>query len=134
MHAVRAISITDRSFHGHFDDAAMYPGTNLTQDINQIGTLLFSGMFGPFENEVTSFTSIDAKFGHPIPPGCIIDMAVWMVNKGNTRRVQVRLEGRVRDFPWYDQPNGYGLKFPPAIQVTSEIIRAKRDIYQGIWM
>lgn len=134
VHAVRGISITDRSFHGHFDDAAMYPGTNLTQDINQVGTLLFTGMCGPFENEFTSFTRIDAEFGHPIPPGCVLDFAVWATNRGEGKRMSLQLEGRVRDFPYYDTPNRFGLTFPPAIRVRSEIIRARNRIYEGIWL
>jgi 3-hydroxymyristoyl/3-hydroxydecanoyl-(acyl carrier protein) dehydratase len=134
VHAVRGISITDRAFHGHFDDAAMYPGTNLTQDINQIGTLLFSGMCGPFEGEFTAFTKIDSKFGHPIPPGCVIDFAVWALDRGAGKRMNLRLEGRVRDFPFYEKPNKFGLKFGPAIQVSSEVIRVKSSVYEGIWL
>jgi len=134
VHAVRGISITDPHFHGHFDDAAMYPGTNLLQDINQIGTLLYTAMCGPFDNQVTAFTSIDSKFGHPIPPGCVVDFAVWARTDGEGKRMTVSLEGKIRDFPYYDTANKYGLTFDPAIQATSEIIRASRKLYDGIWM
>ncbi len=134
VHAVRGISITDPHFHGHFEDAAMYPGTNLTQDINQIGTLLYTAMCGPFNNEVTAFTRIDASYGHPMPPGCVVDFAVWARDRGEGKRMKVELEGRVRDFPYYDEPNKYGLKFQSAIRASSELIRAKRNLYDGIWM
>ncbi|PCK07788.1 MAG: hypothetical protein COA42_12450 [Alteromonadaceae bacterium] len=134
VHAIRGISITDPHFKGHFDDAAMYPGTNLTQDINQIGTLLYTAMCGPFDGEITAFTKIDAQFGHPIPPGCVIDFAVWARDRGEGKRMNVQMEGRVRDFPHYDKPNKYGLTFAPAIRVKSELIRAKRALYDGIWM
>jgi hypothetical protein len=112
----------------------MYPGTNLTQDINQVGTILFTAMTGKMDGEVTAFKKIDSSYGHPIPPGCVLDFAVWATDKGDGKTMSLQLEGRIRDFPYYDRPNKYGLTFKPAIQVTSIIVRAKRRIYDGIWM
>jgi len=134
VHAVRGISISDPVFAGHFADAAMYPGTNLTQDINQIATLLFTAMTGPMDGEVTAFKNINSNYGHPIPPGCVLDFAVWASEKGDNKTMLMTLEGKIRDFPYYDTPNKYGLTYKPAISATSEIVRAKRRIYDGIWM
>jgi 3-hydroxymyristoyl/3-hydroxydecanoyl-(acyl carrier protein) dehydratase len=134
VHAVRGISISDPVFAGHFADAAMYPGTNLTQDINQIATLLFTAMTGPMDGEVTAFKNINSDYGHPIPPGCVIDFAVWASDSGDNKTMQMSLVGKIRDFPYYDTPNKYGLTFKPAITASSIIVRAKRKIYDGIWM
>lgn len=134
VHAVRAISCSDPVFAGHFADAAMYPGTNLTQDINQIGTLLFTAMCGPFKDEVTAFKTISASYGHPVPPGCLIDFAVWATAVGSDKTMHVNFEGRLRDFPFYERPNRVGLTFQSAISGTSVVVRAKRKIYDGIWM
>lgn len=134
VHAVRGISISDPVFSGHFSDAAMYPGTNLTQDINQVATLLFTAMTGVSEGEVTAFKTIDSSYGHPIPPGCVLDFAVWARDQGDNKTMLVTMEGRIRDFPYYDKPNKFGLKFQPAIKVSSVIIKAKKKIYDGIWM
>lgn len=134
VHAVRGISISDPVFAGHFSDAAMYPGTNLTQDINQVATLMFTAMTGTMDGEVTAFKNIDSSYGHPIPPGCVLDFAVWATSTGDNKTMTVQLEGKIRDFPYYDTPNKYGLTFNSAIRATSEIVRAKRRIYDGIWM
>ena len=133
VHGVRGISISDPIFAGHFKDAAMYPGTNLTQDINQIGTILFTAMTGPMDGEVTAFSQIDSKYGHPIPPGCVLDFAVWAAGRKGAKQMHLKMEGRIRDFPYYDKPNKFGLSFKPAVQVESIIVRAKRQIYDGIW-
>ncbi|HBK55013.1 MAG TPA: hypothetical protein DDZ76_01795 [Xanthomonadales bacterium] len=135
VHAVRGISITDSVFAGHFADAAMYPGTNLTQDINQIGTLLFTAMTGPMNKEVTAFKEINARYGHPIPPGCVLDFAVWSAGPLTEQKTMtIHYEGRVRDFPYYDKPNRFGLTFKPAITGESVIVRARAKVYEGIWM
>lgn len=134
IHAVRGISISDPVFAGHFSDAAMYPGTNLTQDINQVGTILFTAMTGIVDGEVTAFKRIDSQYGHPIPPGCLLDFAVWARDSGESKTMELTLEWRIRDFPYYDQPNKYGLKYQSAVTVTSIIVKAKSKIYDGIWM
>ncbi len=134
VHAVRGISISDPVFAGHFFDAAMYPGTNLTQDINQIATLMFTAMTGPLNGDFTAFKEIKANYGHPIPPGCVLDFAVWALDKGEGKNMRVKMEGRVRDFKHYDQPNKYGLTFKPCIEVESIILRANPKVYDGIWI
>lgn len=133
IHAVRGISITSPVFAGHFEDAAMYPGTNLTQDINQVATLLFVAMTGELDDEVTAFKDIASCYGHPIPPGCVLDFAVWAKDRGQNKTMEVHCEGRIRDFPFYEKPNKYGLTFKSAITNRSTIVRAHRSIYDGIW-
>ncbi len=138
VHAVRAISCSDPVFAGHFPDSAVYPGTNLNQDINQVGILLFIGMTSPLKHnddvqEITAVNAISTEFGHPVPPGCLLDMAVWATAVEGKKKIHLAFESRVRDFPFYDKPNKYGLKFAAAIKGSATLVRAKRGIYDGIW-
>lgn len=139
VHAVRAISCSDPVFEGHFPDAGVYPGTSLNQDINQVGILLFIGMTGPLEKngnaqQITAVKSITSNYGHPVPPGSLLDIAVWASSLTANKAIELKFEARVRDFPFYDQPNKFGVTFGPAIHGTAVLIRVQRRIYDGIWM
>lgn len=139
IHAVRAVSCSDPVFAGHFPDAGVYPGTSLNQDVNQIGIMLLIGMTTPLKEEgstqeITAVKSITSSYGHPVPPGCLLDIAVWAVGKDGHKSVDMQFEARVRDFPYYMKPNRLGLVFGPAIKGSLTLIRAKRKIYAGIWM
>lgn len=138
VHAIRAISCSDPVFEGHFPDAAVYPGTNLNQDVNQVGILLFIGMTSPLKEdkenqEITAVNAISSEYGHPVPPGCLLDVAVWATAIEGKKKVELQFESRVRDFPYYATTNKYGLKFDAAIKGRATLVRAKRIIYDGIW-
>jgi hypothetical protein len=64
----------------------------------------------------------------------LIDFVVWATDAGDNKTMRVRVEGKIREFPFYDKPNKYGLTFKSAISGTADIVRAKRVIYDGIWM
>jgi hypothetical protein len=139
VHAVRGISCSDPVFEGHFPDAGVYPGTSLNQDVNQVGILLFIGMTSPLQSggkgqEITAVSNVTSEYGHPVPPGCLLDMAVWATALAGKKKIQLQFESRIRDFPFYSVPNKYGLKFDAAIKGSATLIRCKRIIYDGIWL
>ncbi len=139
IHAVRAVSCSDPVFEGHFPDAGVYPGTSINQDINQVGIMLLIGMTSPLKEdgngqEITAVKSITSEFGHPVPPGCLLDIAVWATAKEGNKTLDMKFDARVRDFRLYDEPNKFGLKFSSAIKGELTLIRAKRRIYDGIWL
>lgn len=138
IHAVRAISCSDPVFEGHFPDAGVYPGTCLNQDVNQVGIMLLIGMTSPLitegnAQEITAVNSVESSYGHPVPPGCLIDILVWATEL-NRKTIDFVFEARVHDFPYYDAPNKFGLTFSSAIKGTATLVRAKRKIYDGIWL
>lgn len=138
IHAVRAISCSQPVFEGHFPDAAIYPGTSLCQDVIQVAIVLFLGMTGPLKKdhglkeEMTVVSNINATFGHPVPPGNLLDVAVWKESINSDRSMNIQFEARVRDFPFYSNPNCVGIKFAAALSGSAKIFRVKRKIYEGI--
>lgn len=137
VHAVRAISCSHPAFEGHFEDAAIYPGTNLCQDTIQLCILLFVGATGPLHGEgenqeMTAVSSLNVSMGHPVPPGSLMDVAVWKTGGKERRSMSFGFEARLRDFPYYSAPNGMGVTFRSALTGEAELIRVKRKIYRGI--
>lgn len=138
VHAVRAISCSQPAFGGHFPDYAVYPGTHLCQDTVQVAILLFIGMTGPLNKrgdkyeEITVVNAITASFGHPVPPGSLLDLAVWSENLQGRQSIQVGFEARMRDFCHYETPTSLGVKFGPSLQGTAQLVRVRRRIYDGI--
>ena len=137
LHAVRAISSSHPAFEGHFEDAAIYPGTNLTQDIIQLGIALFLGstreLRGEEHNqEMTAVSSLAIHLGHPVPPGALLDIALWRTGGKGIHAIQFEFEAKVRDFPYYHRQNDMGIAFRSAISGSAELIRVKRKIYAGI--
>lgn len=137
VHAIRAISCSQAVFAGHFPDAAIYPGTHLCQDTIQIAILLFLGVTGSLKNngpnqEMTIVSNLKVDFGHPVPPGSLLDIIVWKNSANGIRSMDIGFEAKVRDFPFYSKHNTLGIKFKSAISGTSKIVRVKRKIYEGI--
>lgn len=137
LHAVRAVSSSHPAFEGHFEDAAIYPGTSLAQDIIQLGIVLFLGTTRPLEGdgpqqEMTAVAAMNLEMGHPVAPGSLIDIAVWRTEGKGAHAIQFNFEARVRGFDMYEQPNRYGLTFRPAMTGRAELIRVKRKVYDGI--
>jgi len=136
-HALRGISCSQPVFQGHFKDSAVYPGTTLCQDVIQVAILLFIGMTGPLKtekpnSETTVVSDLHASFGHPIPPGSLLDIAIWCIDSRNKKALKFQFEVRSRFFPYYDKPNRFGITFKPPLSGTCSIIRVKRKIYDGI--
>ena len=137
VHSLRAISCSIPAFQGHFPDAAIYPGTNLAQDTIQVAIMLFLGMTRPLnpvgpKEEVSAVAQLSLDMGHPVPPGTLLDVALWATGKVTDNAMPFEFEVRVRDFPYYDTPNKYGMTFGPALKGSGKMIRVKKKIYQGI--
>ncbi len=137
IHAVRAISCSDPVFAGHFPDAGVYPGTSINQDVNQIGIILLIGMTSALKEdgagqEITAVKGVSSTFGHPVPPGCLLDIGVWATAKEGSKTIDMKFEARMRDFPFYNKPNKFGLSFPAAIAGELTLVRTKRKFYDGI--
>ena len=137
LHAVRAVSCSHPAFEGHFDHAAIYPGTTLCQDTIQLCILLFVGATGPLagageSEEMTVVSEFGAKLGHPVPPGSVLDIAVWKSAGREKSSMSFGFEVRLRDFPHYSAPNALGIKFRAALQGQAELIRVRKKIYRGI--
>lgn len=137
LHAVRAISSSHPAFEGHFEDAAIYPGTNLTQDVIQLGIVLFLGSTRPLRGEgpnqeMTAVSNLSIELGHPVPPGMLLDVALWRTGGKGVHSIAFDFEARVRDFPFYAGRNAVGLTFRPALTGRAELVRIKRKVYAGI--
>lgn len=138
LHAVRAISCSQPVFAGHFPDAAIYPGTHLIQDIIQLAILLFIGKTGPLkktatDQEISVVTDVTSSFGHPVAPGNLLDIAVWAQEEGASRgSLRFHFDAKVRDFPYYTQPNLYGITFSSAAKGECELRRVRRRMYVHI--
>lgn len=137
IHAVRAICSTHPAFEGHFEDAAIYPGTNLTQDIIQLGIVLFLGTTRPLQGEganqeMSAVSDLVIRLGHPVPPGVLLDVALWRTGGKGIHAIEFGFEARIREFPYHDAPNPMGITFKPAISGTAQLIRVKRKVYDGI--
>lgn len=137
LHAVRAISSSHPAFEGHFEDAAIYPGTNLTQDVIQLGIVLFLGSTRPLRGEgpnqeMTAVSNLSIELGHPVPPGMLLDIALWRTGGKGVHSIAFDFEARVRDFPFYVGRNAVGLTFRPALTGRAELVRIKRKVYAGI--
>jgi 3-hydroxymyristoyl/3-hydroxydecanoyl-(acyl carrier protein) dehydratase len=137
LHAVRAVSSSHPAFEGHFDDAAIYPGTNLTQDIIQLGIVLFLGTTRPLQGdgrnqEMTAVSELSINLGHPVAPGTILDVALWRTAEKGPHAIWFNFEAKVRNFPYYDESNSMGMTFKSAITGSAQLIRVKRKVYEGI--
>lgn len=131
LHAVRAISCSQPVFAGHFPDAGIYPGTHLVQDIIQLAILLFIGKTGPLkktekDQEMTVVTEVNTAFGHPVPPGSLLDVAVWVEEE------RFFFEAKMRDFSHYTEATPYGIIFRAAAKGNCELKRVRRRIYGQI--
>jgi len=132
VHAIRSISSSHNVFAGHFEDLAIYPATTLLQDVVQVCILLFIGSTRPLkENEITVVSSMNTKIGHPIPPGSLLDICVW-TEKLKNNHINISFEVRMKDFPFYEEKNKYGVDFSSALIGNIELYRLKKNFYEGI--
>ncbi|HWV12262.1 MAG TPA: 3-hydroxyacyl-ACP dehydratase FabZ [Sphingobium sp.] len=90
IHAVKAVSINESFFQGHFPGRPIMPGVLIVEAMAQAAGVLTVETLGlRSSGKLVYFMSIDgAKFRNPVEPGCLLDLHVEML----------QLRGRVCKF------------------------------------
>jgi 3-hydroxyacyl-[acyl-carrier-protein] dehydratase len=78
IHAVKAVSINEPFFQGHFPTRPIMPGVLIVEAIAQAaGILAVQSMDLTGSGKLVYFMGIDgAKFRSPVEPGCLLDIHV----------------------------------------------------------
>lgn len=78
IHAVKAVSVNEPFFQGHFPTRPIMPGVLIVEAIAQAAGILAVESLGlAGSGKLVYFMGIDgAKFRSPIEPGCLIDFHV----------------------------------------------------------
>src|SRR3546814_526686 len=81
FHAVKAVSINEGFFQGHFPGRPIMPGVLIVEAMAQAaGVLTVETMDLRGSGKLVYFMSIDgAKFRNPVEPGCLLDLHVDLV-------------------------------------------------------
>lgn len=78
IHAIKAVSINEPFFQGHFPTRPIMPGVLIVEAIAQAAGILAVQSLGlAGSGKLVYFMAIDgAKFRSPVEPGCLIDFHV----------------------------------------------------------
>ncbi|MET0362488.1 MAG: 3-hydroxyacyl-ACP dehydratase FabZ [Sphingobium sp.] len=78
IHAVKAVTINEPFFQGHFPGRPIMPGVLIVEAMAQAaGILAFESMGLVGSGKLVYFMGIDeAKFRAPVEPGCLIDFHI----------------------------------------------------------
>ncbi|KFG92036.1 3-hydroxyacyl-(acyl-carrier-protein) dehydratase FabZ [Sphingobium herbicidovorans NBRC 16415] len=81
IHAVKAVSINESFFQGHFPGRPIMPGVLIVEAMAQAaGVLTVETLELRGSGKLVYFMSIDgAKFRNPVEPGCLLDMHVELL-------------------------------------------------------
>lgn len=81
IHAVKAVSINEGFFQGHFPQRPIMPGVLIIEALAQAaGILTVETLDLRGSGKLVYFMSIDgAKFRNPVEPGCLLDLHVKLV-------------------------------------------------------
>jgi 3-hydroxyacyl-[acyl-carrier-protein] dehydratase len=82
---IKAVTINEQFFQGHFPDRPIMPGVLLVEALAQTAAVHTIAPLGTSaEGKLVYFMSIDeAKFRKPVEPGCLIELYVTCVkNRG----------------------------------------------------
>ena len=85
IHAIKAVSVNDPFFQGHFPTRPIMPGVLIVEAMAQAaGVLAVESMNLADSGKLVYFMSIDgAKFRSPVEPGCLLDLHVEVTqNRG----------------------------------------------------
>lgn len=85
IHAVKAVSINESFFQGHFPDRPIMPGVLIVEAMAQAaGVLAVESLNLRGSGKLVYFMSIEnAKFRTPVEPGCLLDLHVEITqNRG----------------------------------------------------
>jgi 3-hydroxyacyl-[acyl-carrier-protein] dehydratase len=81
IHAIKAVSINESFFQGHFPGRPIMPGVLIIEAMAQAaGVLTVETLNLRGSGKLVYFMSIDgAKFRNPVEPGCLLDMHVELL-------------------------------------------------------
>ncbi len=93
IHAVKAVSINEPFFAGHFPTRPIMPGVLIIEAMAQAaGVLAIESMGLADSGKLVYFMAIEnAKFRKPVEPGCLLDLHVSIVQ---AKRAICKFEGR----------------------------------------
>ena len=78
IHAIKAVSMNEPFFQGHFPGRPIMPGVLIVEAMAQAAGVLVVDSLGLADSgKLVYFMSIDgAKFRSPVEPGCLLDLHV----------------------------------------------------------
>ena len=78
IHAIKAVSMNEPFFQGHFPGRPIMPGVLIVEAMAQAaGVLVVDSLGLAYSGKLVYFMSIDgAKFRTPVEPGCLLDLHV----------------------------------------------------------
>lgn len=81
IHAVKAVTINEQFFQGHFPDRPIMPGVLIIEALAQAAAILVVHSSN-VEDKLVYFMSIDeAKFRKPVEPGVLLDLKVELIQQ-----------------------------------------------------
>ncbi len=86
IHAVKAVSMNEEFFQGHFPGAPIMPGVLQIEALAQAAAILGIETLGlAGTGKLVIFMGIDgAKFRAPVTPGCLLDLEVEFIQQRRT--------------------------------------------------
>ncbi len=93
IHAVKAVTINEPFFQGHFPDRPIMPGVLIVEALAQAaGVLAIESLGLAGSGKLVYFMAIDgAKFRKPVEPGCLLDLHATIIQ---SKRNICRFEGK----------------------------------------
>lgn len=93
IHAVKAVTMNEPFFQGHFPGRPIMPGVLIVEALAQAaGVLAIESMGLAGSGKLVYFMAIDgAKFRKPVEPGCLLDLHATIIQ---AKRNICRFEGK----------------------------------------
>jgi 3-hydroxyacyl-[acyl-carrier-protein] dehydratase len=93
IHAVKAVTMNEPFFQGHFPDRPIMPGVLIVEALAQAaGVLAIESLGLAGSGKLVYFMAIDgAKFRKPVEPGCLLDLHATIIQ---SKRNICRFEGK----------------------------------------
>lgn len=93
IHAIKAVSMNEEFFQGHFPGAPIMPGVLQIEALAQAAGILGMESLGlTGSNKIVLFMGIEnAKFRAPVTPGCLLDLEVELTQ---SRRAVHKFSGK----------------------------------------
>jgi 3-hydroxyacyl-[acyl-carrier-protein] dehydratase len=84
--ALKAVTMNEQFFQGHFPDRPIMPGVLIVEALAQTAAILAVQSLGMMDSgKLVYFMAIDgAKFRRPVEPGCLLRLEVEFVQKRAT--------------------------------------------------